>query len=94
MGQFRHVTLPNMRGLLVIVSTLDVLGTVRQFDLIAVMTGGGPTNATEVLPALIYNVGFRANRLGDAAATGILLLLLVLVFSAVYVRMLRPGTEA
>lgn len=93
-GQFRHVTLPNMRGLLVIVSTLDVLGTVRQFDLIAVMTGGGPTNATEVLPALIYNVGFRANRLGDAAATGILLLLLVLVFSGVYVRLLRPGADA
>ncbi len=88
--QFRHVTLPNMRALLVIVSTLDVLGTVRQFDLIAVMTGGGPTNATEVLPALIYNVGFRANRLGDAAAIGMILLALVLLFSAIYVRLLKP----
>ncbi|HEY0419520.1 MAG TPA: sugar ABC transporter permease [Acetobacteraceae bacterium] len=93
--QFRYVTLPNMRALLVIVSTLDVLNTVRQFDLIAVMTGGGPTNATEVLPALIYNIGFRANRLGDAAATGMVLLALVLLFSGLYVRLLRPaGTEA
>jgi multiple sugar transport system permease protein len=93
--KFRYVTLPNMRALLVIVSTLDVLGTVRQFDLIAVMTGGGPTNATEVVPALIYNVGFRANRLGDAAAIGMLLLALVLVFSAIYIRLLNPSeTEA
>lgn len=87
---FRHVTLPNMRALLVIASTLDVINTVRQFDIIAVMTGGGPTGATEVLPALIYNTGFRANRLGDAAAIGVILLGVVLAFSTVYVGLLRP----
>ena len=92
-GRFRFVTLPNMRPILVIASTLDVINTVRQFDLVAVMTGGGPTNATEVLSALIYNTGFRANRLGDAAAIGVLLLLLVLAFSVAYVWLLRP-TEA
>ncbi len=89
--QFRHVTLPNMRALLVIASTLDIINTVRQFDIINVMTAGGPVNATEVLPALIYNTGFRANDLGKAAAIGVILLLLVLAFSAAYVVLLRPN---
>lgn len=93
--QFRYVTLPNMRPLLVIASTLDVINTIRQFDIINVMTGGGPISATEVLPALIYNIGFHANDLGRAAATGILLLLIVLAFSTIYVGMMRPTrTEA
>jgi ABC-type sugar transport system permease subunit len=89
--RFRHVTLPNMRALLVIASTLDIINTVRQFDIINVMTGGGPVNATEVLPALIYNTGFRANDLGKAAAIGVVLLLLVLAFSTAYVVLLRPN---
>ena len=89
--QFRHVTLPNMRALLVIASTLDIINTVRQFDIINVMTGGGPVNATEVLPALIYNTGFRANDFGKAAAIGVILLALVLTFSAIYVALLRPN---
>ena len=42
--QFRHVTLPNLRALLVIASTLDVINTIRQFDIINVMTGGGPVD--------------------------------------------------
>jgi multiple sugar transport system permease protein len=91
--QFRHITLPNMRVLLVIASTLDVINTVRQFDLIAVMTGGGPVGATQVLPVLIYNTAFRANQLGQAAAVGVILLLLVLAFSTIYVGLTRP-TEA
>jgi multiple sugar transport system permease protein len=90
---FRHVTLPNLRALLAIVCSLDVINTVRQFDLIAVMTGGGPIDATEVLPSLIYNVGFRANHLGNAAAIGMLLLVLVLAFSSIYVVLVKPTSE-
>jgi multiple sugar transport system permease protein len=89
--RFLHVTLPNLRALLVIASTLDVINTIRQFDIINVMTGGGPVNGTEVLPALIYNTAFRANDLGGAAAIGILLLSVVLVFSTVYIGVLKPA---
>jgi multiple sugar transport system permease protein len=89
--KFRYVTLPNMRALLVIASTLDIINTVRQFDVINVMTAGGPVGATQVLPALIYNTAFRANDFGRAAAVGVLLLALVLAFSTVYVGLLRPN---
>jgi multiple sugar transport system permease protein len=91
--KFRFVTLPNMRALLVVASTLDVINTVRAFDVVAVMTGGGPVNATEVLPALIYNTAFRANQIGLAAAIGVILLLLVLAFSTLYVGLTRPTAE-
>ena len=92
--RFRHVTLPNLRSVLVIVSTLDAVATIRQFDITAVMTGGGPVGGTEMLPMLVYNTGFRANDLGGAAALGILLAMLLLAASTVYVGVLRPARTA
>lgn len=91
---FRHVTLPNLRYLLIVASTLDIINTIRQFDIIAVLTGGGPVGSTEVLPALIYNTAFRANRFGEAAATGVLLLAVLLVFAILYFGITRPDREA
>ena len=66
--RFRYVTWPNLRYLVVVATTLDVINTIRHYDIIGVMTGGGPAGATEVLPVLIYNTAFRGNRLGEAAA--------------------------
>ena len=57
--RFRYVTLPNLRYLLVVASTLDIINTIRHYDIIGVMTGGGPAGATEVLPVLLYNTAFR-----------------------------------
>jgi ABC-type sugar transport system permease subunit len=88
--QFRYVTWPNLRYLLVVASTLDVINTIRHYDIIGVMTAGGPAGATEVLPVLLYNTAFRGNRLGDAATQGVLLLIVVLTFSAFYMRLTRP----
>lgn len=86
---FRYITLPNLAYLILVGTTLDIINTIRHFDIIAVMTGGGPVSATEVLPVLLYNTAFRANRLGEAATIGILLLLIVLAFSIVYIRAMR-----
>jgi multiple sugar transport system permease protein len=90
---FRFVTLPNLRYLLVVASTLDIINTVRHYDIIGVMTGGGPAGATEVLPALLYNTAFRGNRFGEAAAIGVLLLLIVLALSIFHMRVTRPERE-
>lgn len=88
--RFRFVTLPNLRYLLVVTSTLDIINTVRHYDIIGVMTAGGPAGATEVLPVLLYNTAFRGNRFGEAAAIGVLLLLIVLAFSIFHIRFTRP----
>jgi multiple sugar transport system permease protein len=88
--RFRYVTLPNLRYLLVVASTLDIINTIRHYDIIGVMTAGGPAGATEVLPVLLYNTAFRGNRFGEAAAIGVLLLFIVLAFSIFHVRFTRP----
>ena len=87
--RFRFVTWPNLRYLVVVATTLDVINTIRHYDIIGVMTGGGPAGGTEVLPVLIYNTAFRGNRLGEAAAIGVALLGIVLVLAVVYVRTAR-----
>ena len=87
--RFLYVTLPHLRYLLVVATTLDIINTVRTFDIVAVMTKGGPVNATEVLPVLIFNTAFQANRFGPAAAVGVVLLGLLLVFSTLYVLLLQ-----
>jgi multiple sugar transport system permease protein len=84
--RFRWITLPNLKYLIVVASTLDIINVVRHYDIVGVMTAGGPAGATEVLPALLYNTAFRANRFGEAAAIGVLLLLVVLAFAVLYLR--------
>ncbi len=91
--RFRFVTLPNLRYLLIVATTLDVINTIRHYDIIGVMTAGGPAQATEVLPVLLYNTAFRGNRFGEAAAIGVLLLLIVLALSTFYMRVTRVGSE-
>jgi len=88
--RFRYITLPNLRYLLVVASTLDIINTIRHYDIIGVMTAGGPAGATEVLPVLLYNTAFRGNRFGEAAAIGVLLLAIVLAFSIFHIRFTRP----
>lgn len=91
--RFRFVTWPNLRYLLIVASTLDVINTVRHYDIIGVMTAGGPAEATQVLPVLLYNTAFRANRFGQAAAIGVLLLVIVLALSTFYIRVTRVGRD-
>lgn len=82
--QFWYVTLPNIRYMLIIASTLDAIDCMRQFDSISVLTGGGPISATEVVPVLIYNEAFRANKLGEAAATGVIFMVLIFAITVAY----------
>ena len=88
-ARFRYVTWPNLRYLVIVASTLDVINTIRHYDIIGVMTAGGPAGGTEVLPVLLYNTAFRSNRFGEAAAIGVLLMILVLAFAVVYVKVAR-----
>ena len=92
--RFRHVTLPGLKRVLLIAATLDVINTVKYFDLIWVMTGGGPANRTEVFATLIYRVAFQFFRSGRAAALAVIMVAAVLVFSFFYVRLtVRAAAE-
>jgi len=84
--QFRFVTLPHLRFALVIIATLDTIWNFKHFDLIQVMTNGGPAGATEVLTTLAYKVSFENFEFGYAAAMGVVMSLVLLATTVVYVR--------
>ena len=86
-ARFRHVTLPGVKRVMLIALTLDVINTVKYFDLIWVMTAGGPANRTEVLSTLIYRLAFQFFRTGRAAALAMVMVLALAVFSVFYVRL-------
>ncbi|MET7488767.1 sugar ABC transporter permease [Streptomyces sp. NPDC005538] len=92
--RFRHLTLPLMRPVSVTVLLLGLLYTFKVFDLVFVMTGGGPVDATRVLSLYVYEVFFTFFRFGQGAAAGLLLLVLPLLAGAWYVRRLRREEEA
>ena len=88
-NRFRYVTLPQLRFVILVATLLEVIWTFRHFDVIQLMTGGGPGRATEVVTTLIYKVSFESFRFGPAAAMGVLMTLVLVVFTGGYIRALR-----
>ncbi|WP_225437292.1 carbohydrate ABC transporter permease [Arthrobacter sedimenti] len=74
--QFFHITLPQLKYTIITSSTLMVLGSLAYFDLIFVLTAGGPGYATRLLPLHMYLTGFRANDMGAASALGVILVVI------------------
>ncbi|MFN2202634.1 MAG: carbohydrate ABC transporter permease [Caldilineaceae bacterium] len=72
---FRRVTLPLMRPVALSVLLLGFIYTFKVFDIVYVMTRGGPVDATTVLPIYVYQLAFSFFRFGDGAAAAVLLLL-------------------
>ncbi len=90
--RFRDITLPSLRGLAVILSLLLSVWTFNFFDLPFVLTGGGPVNATEVMPILVYRFAFERFAYGYASALAVLMTLINLVFAVFYLRgLFREG---
>jgi len=82
--QFRTVTLPYLRPTLAVLAILLVVNGFRSFDLIYVMTSGGPGTATSTLPFLAYRQAVQGFQFSLGAATAVLSLALVLVFALGY----------
>jgi ABC-type sugar transport system permease subunit len=85
--QFRYITLPQLSTISMIMIVLHVIFTFNNFDMVYLSTGGGPLNATEVLPTYIYKQAFSSYALGYAASIGVVMLVLLLVFTIIYVRL-------
>jgi multiple sugar transport system permease protein len=90
--QFLHVTLPQLRPILLINTILISIFTLNSFDLILPLTGGGPGRATEVLSLYAYNTVFRNFDLSNGAVLAVILLLISLAFTFFYVRLLPKET--
>jgi raffinose/stachyose/melibiose transport system permease protein len=73
--KFFHITLPQLKYTIITSSTLMVVGSLTFFDLIFVLTAGGPGDATRVLALDMYKEGFQASLMGPASAIAVILVL-------------------
>ncbi|WP_062214321.1 carbohydrate ABC transporter permease [Streptomyces sp. NBRC 109706] len=84
-----HVTIPQTRFVILMLLLLQVVATMQVFTEPFVMTGGGPQDSTVTVMLLIYRYAFVYNNFGAASAMSLLLLLVLAVFSAAYLRVTR-----
>jgi multiple sugar transport system permease protein len=87
--KFRYITMPLLRPVLLIVVMLGIIATVKVFDIVWVMTGGGPNNATQLLSSWAYTQAFNNFNFGQGAAIANVLLVISFVLALVYLRSLR-----
>jgi multiple sugar transport system permease protein len=83
------ITLPLLRSILLVALLFRTLDALRAFDLMYVLTGGGPANTTETLTVYAYRSLFQTLQLGFGAAIGVVVFALVMAVAAVYLRVLR-----
>jgi multiple sugar transport system permease protein len=91
--KLRRITLPMMRPVILIVLMLSIIGTVKVFDSVWLLTGGGPNNSTQLLSSWAYTQAFQNFNFGQGAAIGNLLLLISFVLALFYLRTLRASNS-
>ncbi|MCT9871127.1 carbohydrate ABC transporter permease [Paenarthrobacter aurescens] len=79
--QFFNITLPQLKYTMITSSTLMVVGSLAYFDLVFVLTAGGPGYSTRLLPLHMYLTGFKANDMGAASALGVILVVIGLALA-------------
>ncbi|MEQ2528370.1 sugar ABC transporter permease [Bacillaceae bacterium CLA-AA-H227] len=87
-----RIKLPLIMGIVKVTIVLAVVGSLKYFDLIYVMTGGGPNGASEVMASYMYKLAFDSNNFGYGSAIGFLLLIITLIATFV-VRKLTATKE-
>ena len=86
---FRRITIPFLQGTLRTALVLSLIGSLRYFDLIYVMTGGGPSGSSEVMATYMYRTVFSGFNIGYGAAISSAMFVIVIVASALTLRSTR-----
>ncbi len=94
MRQFFSITLPQIKYTIITSSTLMVVGSLTFFDLIYVLTGGGPGDSTRALALEMYQKGFMANLMGPASCIAVILVLLGVILAQLLRRLGGRGDES
>ncbi len=88
-SRLRHIIFPEIMPTVRITVLLTMVWTFNYFDLIYVMTHGGPGESTEIFPTYVYRLFFEQTNLGAATTIGVFSLLILMVFSLLYIRELN-----
>jgi multiple sugar transport system permease protein len=87
--RFRHVVLPHLAGPLMVALVLRTIEAFKVFDIIWIMTRGGPANTTRTLSILVYQEGFSFQRAGSGASLALIVTLIVSLLALAYGGLLR-----
>jgi multiple sugar transport system permease protein len=85
---FTNITLPLLRQTILVVLLWRMIDTFRIFDVIYLLTAGGPARATETVSIYVYRYGFQSFNLGYASAASYIMILIMLIIAAVLARMM------
>lgn len=83
-NEFYHVTFPHLKSSMTVLGLLGFLLTFNIFDMIWLLTAGGPAGTTTTLPVFIYEIAFNMQRIGRGTAVSVVLFLLLAVFVVLY----------
>ncbi len=86
---FRHIEFPSIAPAFTINTVLSIIGTLKAFEVVYAMTGGGPGNSTDVIATYVYKVGFTSSRMGYGTAVSLILFLLIVAISFIQVKILK-----
>lgn len=89
--RFWNVMVPQLANVLTVVTALLLVGGFSVFDLVFVMTGGGPNNATELIATYTYKEAFTQNRVGYASSLSLVITVLSLIASVTFIRLRERG---
>lgn len=86
LGVVRYITVPLLGSTIRLTILLSALGSLQFFDLMWVMTNGGPVHATETMATFLYKYGFNSFELGYGSAVGVIMFFICFVFALMYQR--------
>lgn len=89
--KFVHITLPSISGVLKTVILLVSIWTFNYFEMIYVLTGGGPIRSTHIAPTYIYELSFRNFNFGEASRVAVISFLFILLISLVLIRQMNKN---
>lgn len=92
--KFWNITVPMVKETILVLTTITVIGGFKVFDIIWVMTAGGPNNSSQTLGSYLYRVGFRNDEMGYASALATLLFVITLILTVIQLRIGKTGSEA
>jgi ABC-type sugar transport system permease subunit len=92
--RFWYITLPGIRQMIIVMVTIHVLWTFNNFDFIYLATGGGPVNATDVLPVYVYRQCWNSYTVGYGASIGTVMLILLMLYFIVFIKISERNNPA
>jgi multiple sugar transport system permease protein len=90
--QFRRITLPLLRPIMLFVAVVSMTKAFQGFTAAYTLTGGGPADATKVLPLLVYENAFSFNKMGYASAIAVIMFIVLLALTLIQFRTLKVET--